>query len=1013
MGEGSESAAFIGRTDELARLTEALSRAAAGQGSTVILGGEAGIGKTRMLEVFATAARANDAAVLTGACIEFEGPGLPFAPFVEAMRGLLRSIERARLPAVLGPARWSLAPLLPELADERRAAGQDLDLDRVGQPGLFEVVLAVIERISRTTPVVFIVEDVQWADHDTRDLIGFLVRHLRTSRVLTILSTRTDDSEPDGRSIQLLAELERDPWVWRVDLAALDRSEIGQLATANLGHRPSAETLDDIVARSGGNPFYAEQLLAIEPRAGGGHDLPPLLRDVLRARLAELPPDVRGVVGAVAAAAGRVDDPDLVDLLEVTPETLTDALRAAIAAGVLIAVEDGADRSGYAFRHALLKEVAYVELLPGERRRLHAGFAAQLEARRAAGLRVDPSDLGFHLDRAGRARDAIAALVEAGGVAERAYAFGQARRLYERALVLWDTANADPNGSADRVLVLQRAAECALLTGAYAEAIQHGQAAIVAAEGLTPADPVRVGLLQDRLRWYLWNSGDRVAAAAAVEEALAHVPGHPPSAARARVLAQAAGLRMDSGDLAGAMRAATEALEIARPVGAAAEEALACGILGWCQAISGDTDAGIATFRAGLDIAVRLGAPEGISLGYSNLAALLDRIGRTHEALEMAMDGYQRTRDLGVSRTYGGLLLGHAAKALLDLGRWREAASVAADGLELDPVGRAAIDLHLAIARIAGHQGRLPEAILEVHRARELAEFSGQSTAFGPALLAIDAELAWAEGRYADVRAALERGIAFVADDHPLDPALGWLAATGLRAQADAAQTVRARHDDAALTLARELATGIMAIVERAGAGQPAAADVRADAMLAQCRAERQRLDGPADPSIWLDVVRRWDDLDRPFQAAYARFRIGEAILGSRRSRDQAEPVLREAHRVAAALDASPLRGEIELLCRHARIDLESIGDVPVATRSERDDPASGLGLTEREAEVIRLVAAGWSNQQIADALFITRKTASVHVSNILGKLGVRNRVEAAAVAQRLGIGRDVQFPTS
>jgi DNA-binding CsgD family transcriptional regulator/tetratricopeptide (TPR) repeat protein len=1010
VGEGSEHAGFIGRTDELARLTEALGRAADGHGSTVVVGGEAGIGKTRMLEVFAASARESQAQVLSGACIQFEGHGLAFAPFVEALRGLLRPVERARLPAFLGPARRDLARLLPELADERGVADHDRDLDRTGQPGLFEVVLAVIERLSRTTPVVLIVEDVQWADHDTRDLLGFLVRHLRTSRVLTILSTRTGDADHDGRSAQFLAELERDPWVGRIELAALSRSEIGQLVTANWGHRPSGEALDDIVARSNGNPFYAEQLVAIGPRADGGHELPPLLRDVLKARLAELPPGVRDVVGAIAAAAGRVDDSDLVDLLGVEPRALTGALRTAIAAGVLVTVEDGEDRSGYAFRHALLKEVAYADLLPGERLRLHARFAERLAARRSAGLPVDASDLAFHLDRAGRVDAAVAALVEAGGVAEHAYAFGRARRFYERALVLWGTATMVSTVSADRALVLQRAAECALLTGAYDEAIQHGQAAIVAAKELTPPDPLRVGQLQDRLRWYLWNSGDRAAASAAVEEALAEVPAHPPSAARARVLAQDAGLRMDSGDLVGAMRSARAALEIARPVGAAAEEAFAGGILGWCQAVSGETDAGIATFRSGLAIAVRLGTPEGISLGYANLAALLDRIGRTHEALEAAMDDYRNTRELGVSRTYGGLLLGHAAKALFDLGRWGQAASVAADGLELDPVGRAAIDLHLAIARIAGSQGRLPEGILELHRARELAEFSGQAVPYGPALLAIDAELARAEGRFADVRTALERGIAFVAGDRPIDPALGWLAATGLRVQADAARIARAQHDDAALGLARELATRIMAIVERASGGQ-VAADVRADAMLALCRAERHRVDGPADPSDWLEVVRRWDALDRPFQAAYARFRLGEAILGSRRSRDEAALALREAHRVTESLDATPLQGEIELLCRHARIDLDPIGAAPDSAPPDPADPASGLGLTKREAEVIGLVAAGWSNQQIADALFITRKTASVHVSNILGKLGVGNRIEAAAIAQRLGIGRDVPLP--
>jgi DNA-binding NarL/FixJ family response regulator len=144
----------------------------------------------------------------------------------------------------------------------------------------------------------------------------------------------------------------------------------------------------------------------------------------------------------------------------------------------------------------------------------------------------------------------------------------------------------------------------------------------------------------------------------------------------------------------------------------------------------------------------------------------------------------------------------------------------------------------------------------------------------------------------------------------------------------------------------------------------------------------------------------------RPVEAAYARLREAEACLATRGSRTVATDALRRAHAVATRVGATPLATEVAMLARLARIELE-----PGAPEPGAHPALAGLGLTDREAEVLRLVAGGWSNQQIADALFIARKTASVHVSNILGKLGVDSRVEAAAIAHRLGFGAGAPAP--
>ena len=1007
MSEGIEQGTLIGRTREIARSNAALDGLDASPpvGRTIVIGGEAGIGKSRLVGAVLGLAQERDGATLIGACLPTGSGSVPYAPFVEALRELTRSVEPGRLAAMLGPARDAVGLLLPEVG---RSAGPGGDAtpprvdaseaDRAGQGRLFEAVLTVLERLARERPIVLAIEDVQWADVGTRSLIAFLSRNLRHQPVLLLLTVRTDDLDPVLPTVRMLAELERQSWVERIELGPLGRSEVASLLR-DLGEdaASTARSTADVLARSGGNPFFIEQLAAAGIGEGADRRLPPGLRDVLVERLGSLPDRTRQLLRGASVAGRRVDEELLAEVLGLTVPVVADALRPAVVHGVLVPA--GPVGGGYAFHHALLAEVAYRELLQGERDRLHAAFGRELERRgEIGGVPVTAAELAHHWDAA-RDRDrAIPALLLAGQSAESVYAFAEAGVYYERALGLLATGD-DPSGTAlDRSEILQRAAECAVLTGSYARAIEFGQRAVMAAEldGVADGrpDPVRLGVLHDRLRWFLWESGDRSAAEAAVEEALRLIPTDPPSAARARALGQAAGLRLFGGDVVGARNLAGEAVEVAHAAHAISEEAFGLGVLGWAEALIGEVDRGLDTYRRGLAIAERLGGAEGIALGHANLAALLDRVGRTEASLAAAGEGFEIAQRLGVARTYGGGLLGHVAKALFDLGRWDEAAAAADAGLELDPVGPSAIWLHVNRARVDTNRGRYAEAGSHLRAAAAIEVGAERHRA---QLLAATAEHAAWEGRLDAVRTIVDGVLARLDGDAPLDPSIGWLGWHALRAEADAAATARSRQDGSAVAeIERRVAPIVERLVRSAKRPSTVVDDPRRAAVAAMCSGELARIAGTADAAIWDQAASAWDQLGRPAPAAYARLRSAEAMIRQHGDRVGAKERLAEAHAAAVRLDAAPLRGEVERLARHARIDLP--------TAADGEDSKAPFGLTDRESEVIRLVAAGRSNQEIADALFITRKTASVHVSNIIGKLGVANRVEAAAIAQRLGL---------
>lgn len=999
---------FIGRGAELARLRALATATDRGAGATVVVGGEAGIGKSRLVARFVE--ELTDVRVVEGACLEVAEDALPYAPFVDILRTLVRETPAERLPALLGPGRGELTRLLPELASRTADLGPSLELDRVSQARLFELLLGLLGRLARDRPLVIVIEDVQWADRSTRDLLGFLSRALRDDRVLLVLTTRTDQSGEAVGNLAFLAELEREEHVERIEIRPFDRDEVAEQAAGLLDEPQSPGVIDRLVARSDGNPFYVEELLLARPGADGA--LPPVLRDVLAARVAGLSRAARDILRAATAAGRRIDDELLGAALGLSARELGVGLREAFDSGILVRVETP-DGPVSEFRHALLQEVVNGELFAGERAALHFAFAEALEWRIGDGdRRVSAVEVARHWDGARQPERALPFMLQAAAGAEGVYAFAEAVRLWERAASMLEDlpATTEVHGR-DLADVLIRASDCAALIGEPRHAAELVQRALLQ---LYPGgDRDRILMLESRQRWHLWWAGERAPTIAAVEAALASIPAAPPSIARARVLSQLAGVRMLTGDFAGSAASAREAIEIGQAAHAETDIALAYGVLGWGTALLGDVDAGMAAFRKGQAIAEAIGSIEGMAVAATNLAALLDRVGRSAEALEAARDGYALTERYGVSRTFGAILLGHAAKAELALGRWDDAERSTSMGLRRGAVDAGAVWLGVNRARLLVGLGRFAEAGVLLRRARGIDDRLGGSE-YRTALVAAEAELAAWTGSLGDALDCAEEGLRILAATGAPDPALAWLAALVLRTIADKGAALETR----AAAVSEQIEAALSAVASDPGftAGE------RAQALLVLLRAEQERVSGRSDPARWREVGERWAGLQRPFQVAYARFREGAAIIAGRGDREQASAALGEAAAIAAWLGAAPLAERITTLVRQARISLpvgaagEDAGGQGALGGTER--AVAGVGrtphdLTAREAEVLRLVAAGWTNQQIADTLFITRKTASVHVSNVMGKLGVANRGEAAALAHRLGMVDDVPLPVA
>ncbi|HLO36641.1 MAG TPA: AAA family ATPase, partial [Candidatus Deferrimicrobium sp.] len=556
------SPVLIGRSDEIGRLQTALQLLVEGRGSATLIAGEAGIGKTRLMSEVAELARAGGAEVLQGGCILLGGAALPYAPVVEALRGLVRRTDGADIEALFGQGRAELARLLPDLGPVAEEAPSSLSIGSA-QGRLFELLLYGLERLAARAPVVFIVEDLHWSDRSTRDLLSFLVRNLRDAPVLLLLTYRSDELHRRHPLLPFLAELGRAPGVERLELRPFDGAESAAQLRAIAGRDLDAALVESIHVRSGGNAFFAEELL-VAAEEDAGSELPRTLRDVLLARIAHLAEPTQEFLRVASAAGQRVDPALLASAVAMDATALYDALRESVGHQVLVP-DPTAGVERYAFRHALLQEAIYDDLLPGERIRLHSAFARTLESR-VSGDTSHASELAYHWYAAHDLPRALASAVVAGEAAERAYAFPEALAQYERAIEMWgQVPDAETHAARDQVDLLAALAGVARFLDP-SRAVAHVQAALRLVDEVV--DPVRYGLLNERLGRYAWIAGQGEVANRAHRNAIRLIAPEPPSAARARAVAGLAQIEMLSGHFEEARALAEEARALARAVGA-------------------------------------------------------------------------------------------------------------------------------------------------------------------------------------------------------------------------------------------------------------------------------------------------------------------------------------------------------------------------------------------------------------------------------------------------------------
>jgi len=976
----------------------ALREAGEGRPGVVLLGGESGIGKTRLVSEFVHRLdQAGDdgafspAIVLRGEALEQREGELPYAPLLSALRPLARDHHPA-LTQLSPASRSELGTLLPALAGgDGRPPGERDDRDPGGQLRLFEALLELLDVIGGETPVVFVLEDMHWADRSTRALAAHLARNLRTERVLLVLTYRSDELHRRHPLRPLLAELERLECTRLVELERFDRDELGEVLEDILGERPDEQLVDRMFSRSEGNPLYTEELLA----AGldGRGTTPRTLRDAFMLRIERLSPDVQRVVRAIAIAR-RMDEETIAAITGIERSELNAALREAVSAQVL--VTDDEDR--FVFRHALLGEALYEDLLPGERAELHLALARVLE-RRCSSNRDAEAELSarvaYHYAAAGDQPAALQAMVNAARAAGRIHAYGEKADLAERALELWPRVP-DPEALAG----LQHVELLSMAAGAHSRSGDLGRAEVLYQEGLRELDPQQdprhysalLGRLA-RAQWALNRGQEGVETA---ERALAVLPDDDGGHERAVLLSWLARTRFLRGRFREAIRDAEEARGAAGALADVYAETEVLNTLGMAKIALGRVDEGVADLRRAIELSRAEGDLEDLSYAYANLADLLAIAGRIEEALATAQEALatipRRLRD-----AHDWIML-TVSELAFETGDWSSARA------HLDPLpsrldGRKLIFRLLRGAEQALGEGDEESALRCLDETEPLVTASSEPQwieGFGSLAAEVRRRRHSLDEARAAVANALDR-IELCTDDVMR---VARVTAIGMAVEADIAQRARdlreKQQEKDAVTRARIHMDRLRAVAEEGGPVERA--------WLAFGAAEYARARGKADPKSWIKAVEEWDRLHRPYRAVIARFRAAEAYV-EQGDREAAAEVAAAGLRAAHSLGSGWLEAELSALVGRARLDVadsvsDGRGDGARALGGEPDEE-DAFGLTPRERQVLALLAQGATNRQIGNALYMAEKTASVHVSRILSKLGVRTRTQAAAIAHR------------
>jgi DNA-binding NarL/FixJ family response regulator/tetratricopeptide (TPR) repeat protein len=976
---------FVGRVGELAELELALRESTSRRPVLVLLGGESGVGKTRLVTEFERRLE-DESLALRGEAVEQGDGELPYAPLLGALRPLVRGRHEA-LEALSSGSRSQLAALLPGL-DDGGSAMRDRQ-DPSAQLRLFEALLELLDLLSEDRPLVLILEDMHWADRSTRTFVSFLARSLRQERVMLLLTYRADELHRRHALRPLLSELERLDRARRIELSPFDRNELAEALSDILGAAPSAELVERLFARSEGNPLYTEELLA----AGldGRGSAPQSLRDAFLLRIERLSPDAQRTARAIAVGR-RLDEGVLSGLASIDHDALHEALREAVAEQVLITDEDGR----FLFRHALLREALYDDLLPGERGELHLALARLYESRPVGedDREVEwAATIATHYAAAGDQPAALRATIRAAVAAREVRAYGEVADLAERALELWPRVPAEQRaGALDRIDLITLAASAHMIAGDRARGEILLQSAL---DALDPeADPHRYAGLLERLARAQWAMNRGLQGVETAQRALSMLPEDDTSEERAALLAWLARTRFLRGRFRDALSDGEDALSAAIAAGDRCGEGEVLNTLGMTQVALGQVEEGVQRLRVAIEIGREIDDLDGMGYAYANLADMLCVAGRTAEAVEMAREGLE-VIPRRMSRSYDWMMLTLSDLAFVS-GDWETSWS------NLGPVPSQLSGV-LLIFRLL----REAELALGVGD-EELAERCAEEAA---PLVATSSEPQWIGGlgvllgelrrrqrdlpaARAAVASALDR-IEVCTDDVAR---IARISALGTTVEADFAQRardLREKPDEReAITRARLHAQRLRAAAAEGGIVEQAWSLVGA--------AELARARGRNDPKLWSKAADAWRAVNRPYPVAVTRWHHAEALVEAG-DRDGAAAAAREVIEIADRLGARWLAAEARALGERARLALESSSAAQnAAAEGNGAQAADPFGLTPRERQVLALIAEGATNRQIGASLYMAEKTASVHVSRILAKLGVQSRTQAAAVAHRL-----------
>jgi DNA-binding CsgD family transcriptional regulator len=988
---------MVGRDGELRRLLALLDDADGGQAVAALVSGDAGVGKSRLVSEVTRLAEERGFTVLSGQCAEL-GDSVPYLPLADALRGAAQStgVQDAM------SSRPALGRLLPEggygqLDNEIRSG--------LARQQMFGEVLGLLAELAAATPVLLVLEDLHWADASTRDLVTFLSRMLHRERVALIGTYRTDDLHRRHPLRPVVAELLRLPGVIAVDLAPLAPSALAEHLTAALtsqaggSGRIDATTLNGIVARAEGNAYYAEELLAAWAHGDQAErqSLPAGLAALLLSRVERLSDEAQRVLRAAAAAGRRADDELVQAASGLAPAEYEAAVREAVTHQLL--VPDGAE--GYVFRHALLREAVYGDLLPGERTRLHATMSSLLSDEQRLAVPGTAAELAQHCLASHDIPGAFAASVRAGDEAEQLGAPAEAHRHYDQALALWERV-ADPEetaGMARGKLGLMSASNAAD-SGDVERAVHllrrlRHLIMVQAERGDEPVDAILASRIGERLAFYLMTMDDYKAEAEAVEVALATVeatPADPPTWQYARAVATYANTLLIDDDFVAVREWAARGLDAARAANAPWVQADALVTLGFVSNRSGHNDEAIELLtqahkqaRAAKVLGVELRA------AYHLARAHLER-GDLKSGGLIAFEGTKRANQTGLGLAPYGTDVQHLHfQCHYADGKWDHAQEIA-DGfpVRVTSVPEAQLSsmaLFIDVARgnpVVAERRAWIEPFLG---ARGLDGFMARGLFAEHAAWQGDSELALAQAQEA-IDVTFEPPWGF----HPssIRPAV-----IALSVRADRAVRARASGDEESARAEVEAARELLRVA-REGAAFPKRPmfilGPEGRGWLARAEAEFRRASGSNDPAEWEAAIAEFGPA-YVYEVARTRWRLAEALAEAGR-RDEAGEQWHLAARTADDLHARPLRRALDDLARRARI----------GTAEQHGDGVVLAALTSREREVLRLIAAGRSNREIASVLFIAPKTASVHVSNILGKLGAASRTEAAAIAHREGL---------